>query len=58
MVRASQAHPDPNRVAPAFWNCSLNYSKDPNALSMAWARAPEGALAPPGAKISQNMLWL
>ena len=30
----------------------------PNALVMASASAPDGSLAPPGAIISQNIVWL
>ncbi len=54
----SQPQPLPNRPAQALANCSLNWLKPPNALVMASASAPEGSLAPPGAIVSQNIVWL
>jgi hypothetical protein len=54
----SQAQPEPKRVTPALENSSLNFSKLPNASSIATASAPVGTLEPPGVMISQNKLWL
>ena len=54
----SQPQPLPNRPAQALANCSLNWLKPPNALAMASASAPDGSLAPPGAIVSQNIVWL
>ena len=54
----SQPHPDPNCPPAAAWNFALKSSKEPKALSMAAARSPLGAEAPPGVMLSQKSVWL
>ena len=54
----SQAQPDPNLVAAALENSSLNFSNDPNELLIAKAKSPEGSPPPSGDIDFQNKLWL
>src|SRR5215510_8696196 len=53
----SQAHPDPNRVAPAAANCSLNLSNEPRSRLMAAASSPVGCPPPFGFIQFQNAEW-
>src|SRR5699024_11190368 len=57
LFTTNQAQPEPKRVAPAFWNSSLNLSKLPNLLSIASASEPVGAPPPFGQSNVQNNEW-
>ena len=52
----SQAQPDPNRVAAALENSSLNASNEPNPLSIALLTSPVGSPPPFGPITSQKIL--
>src|SRR5690606_29162306 len=54
----NQAHPEPNRVAAACENFSLNPSNEPKASLIAVASSPVGSPPPFGLIVSQKRLWL
>ena len=45
-------------VVAALLNSSFNFSNDPNAVLIAFAKSPSGLPPPVGDKIVQNKLWL
>ena len=53
----SQPQPDPNCPAAAAPSLVLRASNEPKASSTAAPSAPDGALAPPGVRMSQKRVW-
>lgn len=54
---ASQAHPEPNCVAAAVLNSSMNLSNEPKSLSISLRRSPDGFPPPPGLMDSHKKSW-
>src|SRR5690606_9221555 len=53
----SQVQPEPKLVTALLVNCSLNLSKEPNALSIASATLPLAAPPPLGLRQFQKKVW-